>query len=157
MSSSQKKVVIERSYETTMDRMWELWTTAAGIESWWGPRGFRVDVMKMELRPGGPLHYAMTAVAPEMVEYMNRSGLPLTNEAHATFTAVEPPHRIAYDSLVDFVPDVAPYTISNDVRFTSRGSQVTVTMTVDELHDAEWTGRLAQGRNSQLDKLAEVL
>lgn len=157
MSGSRKKVVIERSYETTLERMWDMWTTKAGIESWWGPRGFRVDVQRMELRPGGPLHYAMTAVGPEMVEYMNKAGLPLTNEAHATFTAVERPHRISYDSLVDFVPGVTPYTISNDVQLTSRGSQVTVTLTMEELHDADWTTRLTQGRSSQLDKLAEVL
>jgi uncharacterized protein YndB with AHSA1/START domain len=154
--TNPKRETIERSYQTSPERMWELWTTKQGIESWWGPEGFRVDVLALDLRPGGKLHYAMTAVAPEQVEFMKRAGLPLTNEAHATYRAVERPRSFSYDSLVDFVPGVAPYTIANDVELVPNGTEVKVILTMDALHDAEWTQRLIAGRKSQLDKLAEV-
>ena len=154
---TKARITIERSFSTTAERMWDLWTTKAGIESWWGPEGFRVDVRTLELRPGGKLHYAMTAEAPATVEFMKRSGMPLTNEAHATFGAVERPRRFTYDSLVDFVPGHAPYTIANEITLVPNGPDVKVIITVDRLHDAEWTERLVAGRKSQLDKLAQVL
>jgi uncharacterized protein YndB with AHSA1/START domain len=38
-----------------------------GIESWWAPDGFAVELEKLELEPGGELVYTMTATAPEQV------------------------------------------------------------------------------------------
>ena len=63
---SQKRIILERSFAATLDEVWELWTTKEGIESWWGPDGYRVAVRKLELRAGGVLEYDMIAVAPEM-------------------------------------------------------------------------------------------
>ena len=37
---SDHKIVIERTYEASIEDIWELWTTREGIESWWGPEGF---------------------------------------------------------------------------------------------------------------------
>src|SRR5436305_8401291 len=34
---------LERTYAATPEEIWELWTTAAGIESWWAPDGFVVE------------------------------------------------------------------------------------------------------------------
>jgi uncharacterized protein YndB with AHSA1/START domain len=46
---------IERTYAASIDETWALWTTKAGIESWWGPEGFDVTVISLDLRPGGQL------------------------------------------------------------------------------------------------------
>jgi len=32
--TTQKKIQIERTYPAAPEKIWELWTTAAGIESW---------------------------------------------------------------------------------------------------------------------------
>jgi uncharacterized protein YndB with AHSA1/START domain len=155
--ATKKPIVIERTYQAALETVWDLWTTKAGIESWWGPEGFTVEVLALELRPGGALHYTMTATAPEQVAFMTQAGLPLTNEARATFTAVAPPQRLAYDSVIDFVPGVAPFTIANLVELSAGAQGVRVVLTFDALHDEEWTERLVKGRESQLDKLAKVL
>jgi uncharacterized protein YndB with AHSA1/START domain len=42
---------IERTYPASIDEAWMLWTTKAGIESWWGPEGFNVTVTSLDLRP----------------------------------------------------------------------------------------------------------
>ena len=55
---SRRMITIERTFNAAIEDVWALWTTADGIESWWGPEGFRVKVRKLELRPGGALHYA---------------------------------------------------------------------------------------------------
>lgn len=156
-TAGAERVTIERTFDTTAEQMWRMWTTKQGIEAWWGPEGFRVDVLRLEPQPGGTLHYAMTATGAEQVAFMKQAGLPLTNEAHATFRSVAPPSHLSFDSVVDFVPGVAPYTIANDVEIVPRGDRVDVVLTVDALHDAEWTSRLVAGRESQFDKLADVV
>jgi uncharacterized protein YndB with AHSA1/START domain len=150
-------ITIERTFATTAARLWDLWTTKEGIEAWWGPEGFRVDVLQLELRPRGRLHYRMTATAPAMVEFMKGAGLPLSNEAHATYGEIAPPRFFTYDSLVDFVPGQEPYTISNRIDLEPVAGGTKVVLTVDPLHDAEWTGRLVTGRNSQFDKLQSLI
>src|ERR1700759_4906791 len=35
---------LERTYAASIDEAWALWTTKAGIESWWGPEGFDGNV-----------------------------------------------------------------------------------------------------------------
>lgn len=118
------------------------------------PTAFRTDVKKLEPRPGGELVYEMTAVGPEQKDFMSRAGLPLTTESRKTFTEVERPHRLAYLSHVDFVPDHEPYEHLTVVDIQPVGERTRVTMTVDPMHDDEWTGRLLAGRNNELDGLA---
>ena len=145
---------LERTYAAPPEKIWDLWTTAAGIESWWAPDGFRTDVKELDVRPGGELVYEMTAVAPEQREFMAGAGLPLTTESRKTFTEVDRPHRLAYLSHVDFVPDHEPYQHLTVVDMEPDGEHTRVTMTVDAMHDEEWTARLLAGRNNELDKLS---
>ncbi len=148
---------LERTYPAPPETIWELWTTAAGIERWWAPDGFRTDVRKLELRPGGELVYEMTAVAPEQKEFMSGAGLPLTTESRKTFTEVERPRRLAYLSRVDFVPGHEPYEHLTVVDIERDGQGTRVTMIVDPMHDEEWTGRLLAGRNNELDNLGAAV
>ena len=53
MTKQSNKISFERKYEAPVEDVWDLWTTAEGIESWWGPEGFSVRVSKLDLRPGG--------------------------------------------------------------------------------------------------------
>jgi uncharacterized protein YndB with AHSA1/START domain len=150
-------ITIERTFPAPTARIWDLYTTRQGIEAWWGPEGFRVDVLHLELQPGGRLHYAMTATAPATVEYMKSAGMPLTNEAHCTYGEMAPPRFFTFQSLIDFVPGVKPYPITNRIELEPVAGGTKVVLTVDPLHDAEWTERLVTGRKSQFDKLAALL
>jgi uncharacterized protein YndB with AHSA1/START domain len=150
-------ITIERTFAATPARLWDLWTTKEGIQAWWGPEGFRVDVIELDLRAGGRLHYTMTATAPSMVEYMKNAGMPLTNAAHCTYGEIDSPRSFTWESLVDFVPNVKPYTISNRVELVPVAGGTKVVLTVEPLHDADWTERLVQGRTSQFDKLEVLL
>ena len=156
---TSQKIQIERTYPAAPERIWELWTTAAGIEAWWAPEGFAVHVEALDLRPGGTLSYTMTAVGPEQVAFMQGAGLPLSTTSHKTFTEVEAGRRLAYSTLADFIPGVEPYEFLTEVelRPAADGSGTQVTMTADAMHDEEWTGRLAAGRANEMDNLAEVV
>ena len=148
---------LQRTYAATPEEVWELWTTASGIEGWWAPDGFEVTVDKLELRPGGELVYTMTATGPEQIEFMRNAGMPLSTQSRKTFTEIDAPQRIAYDSLVDFVPGVEPYTFSTTVEIEPADSGAVVTMTVEAMHDEEWTQRLLAGRANELDNLATLV
>ena len=50
-----------------------------------------------------------------------------------------------------------PYEHATVVDFAETGDGVHVVMTVDPLHDEEWTHRLVAGRENELDNLATVL
>jgi uncharacterized protein YndB with AHSA1/START domain len=150
-------IAIERTYPASAAEVWRLWTTKDGIESWWAPDGFTVEVQKLELRPGGELLYTMTATGPAQIEFMQSAGMPLTTSSRKTFTEVVEGTRLAYDSTIDFVPGMAPYEHATVVDFTETEDGVHVVMTVDPLHDEEWTQRLVAGRENELDNLAKVL
>jgi uncharacterized protein YndB with AHSA1/START domain len=148
---------IQRTYAASLDEAWALWTTKAGIESWWGPEGFEVTVTALDLRPGGELTYLMTAVAPEMVAFMQTSGMPLSTPCKVTYTEVSAPNRLAYKTLTDFVPGVDPYEVATVVELTAASGRTTLTITFDAMHDDAWTERARAGHESQMRKLDALL
>jgi uncharacterized protein YndB with AHSA1/START domain len=157
MNASTEMTRLERTIDAPPSRVWELWTTAAGIERWWAPDGFRTDVQKLELRPEGALVYTMTATAPEQIAFMEQHGMPLATTSRKTFTEVQESSRLAYRSLVDFVPDHESYEHLTVVELTANAEGTKVTMDVEALHDEVWTERLLAGRANELDNLAALV
>ena len=156
-AAKTKQVKLERTYSASLEDVWEMWTTKDGIESWWGPGGFAVTVSKLELQAGGELLYAMTAVAPPQIEFMKKAGMPVSTEARIRFVDVSPPHRLEYLHRVDFVPGVEPYDTATLVELEQTADGVRLTLTIDAMHDEEWTQRAVMGWESELGKLAQAL
>jgi uncharacterized protein YndB with AHSA1/START domain len=154
---ARAKFSIERTYAASIDEAWELWATKPGIESWWGPEGFEVAVISLDLRPGGELVYRMTAVAPEQVAFMKQAGMPLTTECKVTYVEVSSPGRLAYKTLTDFVPGIEPYDVETVVEMKATADGVKVTITFDAMHDDVWTERARAGHESQMRKLDALL
>ena len=155
--ATTRRVRMERTYRASIEDVWELWTTQAGIESWWGPDGFQVRVLELDLRAGGGLVYTMTAVAPPQVEFMKRANMPLTTTSRITFTEVTPPSRLVYEHLTDFIPGVAPYNVTHRVELEATADGVRLVLTFDAMHDETWTQRAAMGWESELGRLAAAL
>lgn len=155
--AAPRKITFERTFKASIEDVWELWTTKEGIESWWGPDGFSVTVRKLDLRPGGELIYAMTATAAPQVEFMKNAGMPLTTECRITYTEIVAPRRLAYMNYTDFIPGVAPYDVGTLVELHPIGEGVRMVLTLDPMHDEEWTQRAAMGWEMELGKLAKVI
>jgi uncharacterized protein YndB with AHSA1/START domain len=151
-------ITLQRTYDAPPETIWRLWTTADGIERWWSPDGFTTDVQQLDLRPGGALLHAMTATDPGMVAFMESNGMPLTNVGRKRFTEIDEPCRLGYVSEIDFVPGVAPYEHATVVELEPTPDGGTrVTMTMDPMHDDEWTARATAGRENELENLAALL
>lgn len=151
------QLVLTREIATTPETVWDLWTTADGISRWWSPDGFRTDVSTIDVAEGGDLVSTMTAVDPAQVAFMEQHGLPLTTESRKRFTAVDRPRRLGYVSLVDFVPGTEPYEHLTTVDLAPSELGTLVTMTMDPMHDDEWTQRIVAGRGNELDNLARLV
>ncbi len=154
---ARRRVSIERTVNAAIGDVWELWTTKDGIESWWGPDGFEVKVRRLDLRPGGELLYAMTATAPEQIDFLKKAGMPLTTETRANYTEVVPVKRLAFTQLADFIPNIKPYEVATMVEFETSQQGVKMVMTLDAMHDEYWTKMAVMGWESELDKLGKRL
>jgi uncharacterized protein YndB with AHSA1/START domain len=154
---SRRKVTFERTFDASVEEVWEMWTTKAGLEAWWGPEGFATDVHKLELRPGGELLYAMKAIAKAQIDFLKKAGMPLTQEAHVRFTEIDPPRHLTFRQLADFIPGVDSYEVETSVDLLSAQGGTRMVMTTDVMHDERWTELAVMGWESELGKLAEVL
>ncbi len=157
MTSLRPKLTLARTFKASIDEVWELWTTRVGIELWWGPEGFSVDVRQLDLRPGGNLLYTMRAVGPEQKEYMLKAAMPLSTDHKITYVEVDPPHRLVYKDFVDFIPGVDPYEVETIIELSEVDDGVRMTCTFDRMHDEEWTRLAVMGHESELARLAELL
>jgi uncharacterized protein YndB with AHSA1/START domain len=151
--ATKAKVVIERTYRARVGELWNLWTTKQGFESWWGPVGFRVEVHAMEPRAGGAFHYDMIADAPEQVAAMTQMGRPLSHETRGKFSEFRKNERLVLTHVIDFLPGVKPYESTITVEFFPKGESTRMVVTLDPMHDENFTKMQVMGFTSQLSKL----
>ena len=156
-SGVRRKVRMERTFRASIEEVWDLWTTKEGLESWWGPDGFAVTVRKIDLRPGGELLYAMTAVAPEQIAFLKNAGMPIVTESRATYREITPPRRLAYDHDTDFIAGVEPYNVATLIELEPTADGVRMVLTFDAMHAEEWTKLAVMGWEMELGKLERLL
>jgi len=149
----QAVLVIERTYRARVQELWDLWTTKSGFESWWGPRGFRVEVRALEARVGGALEYDMIADAPDAIAAMKRIGQPVSHFTHGRFAEFEPLERLTPVHMIDFISGVEPYDHTIEVDFHASGDSARMVVTVHPHSDPHWTKMAVEGFQSQLTKL----
>src|SRR5262245_42987755 len=155
-AGTRLKLVFERTYRASVDELWELWTTKEGLESWWGPAGFRTEVHAIEARLNGKLHYDHVAETSEMVAALKEMGRPASTTLRGRFTEFRPLERLMLTQMIDFVPGVAPYESTLMVDFFPSGEWVRMVVTLSPMHDEEFTKMASEGLASQfrnLDKL----
>ncbi len=150
---AKAKIVIERTYQATIDELWDLWTTKDGFESWWGPEGFRVEVHALEARVGGPLNYDMIADTPEMVAAMQQMGQAISHKTRGTFSELKHHQRLTLTHVIDFIPGVEPYENTIVAEFFPLGDRVRMVVTLHGMHNEQFTQMQKEGFSSQLTKL----
>ena len=95
----------------------------------------------------------MIADAPEMIAAMQQMGRPTSTEARAKFTEFSPHDRLAMTSVIDFLPGVTPYESTIVAEFFPSGETVRMVVTLDPMHNEEFTQMQKAGFTSQLSKL----
>lgn len=88
---------LTRTVDAPRDLVYQAWTEPARLAKWWGPTGFDLEVLKLELRPGGVFHYRMS----------NGQGAEMWGKF--VYQEVEAPARIVYvSSFSDAAGGTAP-------------------------------------------------
>lgn len=75
---------IERVLDAPRELVWEAWTDPAHAERWWGPKGFEVVYLEMDVRPGGAWKKCMR----------RQDGFEAWR--NGVFRAVDRPERLAF-------------------------------------------------------------
>jgi uncharacterized protein YndB with AHSA1/START domain len=149
---------IRRTYAAPRERVFAAWTETEQIKQWYGPRGFTTPVARVDLRPGGTMHFCM------------RSADGQDFWCKGIYQEIAAPERLVMtDSFSDADGNVispTTYGMSADwpaearltLTFEERAG-ITVVALHHELGNAPAKERemCAMGWGEQLDKLAEYL
>ncbi len=149
---------IERLLTAPAQRVWDMWTTAAGIAKWWGPIGFTSTVKRLDVRAGGEFEIVLRATGSEQVSFLASTGVPLESSAKGRYVDVQPLARLAMLTIVDFVPGVAPYEVPSALELKSlRPGETTLSFHTAAMHDPRWSRMAEMGWTQQIDKLVGEL
>ena len=54
-----RDIVLTRTFNAPLERVWKAWTDPAQVMKWWGPRGFTSPSCQIDLREGGRYIFSM--------------------------------------------------------------------------------------------------
>ncbi|MGH1505460.1 MAG: SRPBCC family protein [Acidimicrobiales bacterium] len=57
-------ISLDRTFATTADRMWEMWTVPEHFAAWYGPQGATIPVAEIDLTVGGTRRVCMQMDTP---------------------------------------------------------------------------------------------
>ena len=156
-ATTKKTFTLERMLKASPEKVWQMWTTREGLERWWGPEGFSVQVLHIDVRVGGHFELIMKTDVPEIVAMLKEGGMSASNRLRGDYTVVEPNRRLAYTNAVDFVPGVAPYRprpgSSSRPSTVAPASRSPTTSCTTRL----WTERARMGWEQEIGKLERAL
>lgn len=67
MTDTQPEFILTRLFDVPLEKMWQAWTDPKWMAKWWGPKGSKVKVSEMDLKPGGTYHFCLQSPGgPEM-------------------------------------------------------------------------------------------
>ena len=156
-ANTQKTFTVERMLKASPEKVWKMWTTKEGLERWWGPEGFSVQVHHLDLRVGGRLELVMTTAVPEIVAMLKAGGMGASQSLVCTYSEIEPNRRLVYQNTVDFVPGVPPYAATTRVELMPVTGGTRLAVTNDVMHDPMWTERARMGWEQEIGKLEKAL
>jgi len=99
-----QELVIIRIFAAARDRVWRAWTEPENVKQWWGPLGFTVPTIRIDLRVGGKYLFCMRGAAEpggEVRDFWSTG----------TYKEIVPPEKLAMsDSFADEQGNIVPST-----------------------------------------------
>ena len=83
-SSGKEVFVINRTFDSSIENMFKMWTDPDHVANWMPPTGFTMEYLRADIRPGGSTFYCMS----------NAAGMKMYGRAH--YLEIEKPNRIVY-------------------------------------------------------------
>ena len=83
---ARQELVITRIFDAPRELVFKAWTDPEHMKRWWGPKGFTTPFCKIDLRPGGVIHFCMRS--PEGQDFW----------CAGVYREIAPPERIVCTS-----------------------------------------------------------
>lgn len=154
--------VISRIFDSPRELVYKAWTEPERLEQWWGPKGCKLKVAQLELRPGGVFLYSISfGQGPVMW-------------GRFVYSEIEAPERLVYvssfsdeEGTLTRAPfsQTWPLEVFNNLTFVEQEGKTTLTLrsapqnateeerqTFNGMHQS-----LQQGFTGTLDQLADYL
>ncbi len=149
VTTTAEAVILTRTFDAPRELVFKAWTQPERLKQWWGPHGFTLPKVTVDLRPGGLFHFCMRS--PEGHEFWGRG----------VFREVVPPERFVYvDSFADEQGNpVSPerYSTLVSVTFVEHEGRTTVTLRHEIPASMPERSRAVEGWSQSLDRLADLL
>jgi len=143
--ATKPSLTLKRYLKATPDRVFAAWTEPEKIAQWFGPEEIELLRAEADAHVGGRFRIVMRGRDGE------------EHDVSGLYREVVPNERLVYTNVVDFVPNVIAYDVDTRVELKASGKTVKLKLTLDAMHDDEWTNRAVMGWESELEKLRKVL
>ncbi|HEY5920170.1 MAG TPA: SRPBCC domain-containing protein [Kofleriaceae bacterium] len=140
------QVTLTREFAAPRKLVWAAWTEPSQFAKWFGPRGFSIPRIELDVRAGGALRYDMRAP----------NGMTMTNLG--AFIEVIEPERLVYTERSEQNGEVA-FEILNTVTFAEQSGKTLVTLELRVVRANKFAPitYAGEGWTQALDKLGELL
>ncbi|MBP9718237.1 SRPBCC domain-containing protein [Candidatus Gracilibacteria bacterium] len=152
-----KKLTLERSFSTPIEKVWEALTSADKLKKWWSPPGFKAADISVDFKKGGIFGYC----------FKNSEGQEFWGRG--VYQAIEEPKFLSWlDTFTDSKGNPVPSshygmsgeeTIESLVEFslTVENGITTMKMVGENPHDDSMLESMTKGWNGMFDKLEALL
>ncbi len=86
-----KSVVIERTFNAPIDKVWSMWAESENFMKWYGPEGAKIPTAQMDVRVGGKRLVGMEVNTPNG---------PMTMWLAGEYLVVDPVTKLAYTEVM---------------------------------------------------------
>ncbi len=148
-STMHETVTVRRRYRTSLEAAYNAWVNPRSLAMWFGPKGYRAEVLDHELRVGGRWRFRMSDDAGESFHHFG------------SFVEISPPNRLVFtwasEEQVEGWRDAEGNPTLVTVDFTATGDGVEVRVTHERLQSDPARRALAVGWGGSLDAMADFL
>lgn len=163
-SSDKDQFVINRTFDASIDLIFEMWTNPEHFSQWMGPTGTTMKFFRSDIRPGGSTFYLMTGQGDFKI-YGRTEYLEVTKPNRIVYTQqfCDENEKVSRHPMAPTWPE----TMLTVITFTDEGPEKTRVTIVWEVHgnatreeiDAfiKERGGMTQGWTGTFDRLEEYL
>lgn len=139
------RLVINRKYPVSRERVWQAWTDADQMKTWLAPEGMTTADLECDLRVGGA--YRLTMVQPDGEKYV----------AKGVYREIKPPELLSYTWTWEEDTPAEEHETLLTLEFHDLGKETELVLTHENLKSEESSKSHTEGWNSLLNKLAKHL
>jgi len=152
-----KKLIIKRTFDTPIDKIWDSFTIPELLRKWWSPEGMTSSHVSVDLKKDGLFRYCFKGM--DGSEFWGRG----------IYQNISKPTHISYlDTFTDSMGNPVPPSHFGlpgdkiieslvDFAFLEHENKTKMTITGDNYFDDSMSEDMTKGWNSMFDKLHSLL